>query len=212
MPTEVIMPELGESVEEATITQWLKAVGDEVKEFEPLLEVNTDKVDTEIPSPVAGVILQILADADQVVQAGDTIAWIGEAGDAVPAGDGNGKAKKTPTPAAVPEAETQPTKVVSAPAAQPTSSVSQKPGRNDKLGFISPVVAKMASEHNLDLSQLSGTGKDGRITKRDVDAYLATGAPKSAPLAAAPAPIKPPAPPALPGRVDEAQQHAQIDR
>jgi 2-oxoglutarate dehydrogenase E2 component (dihydrolipoamide succinyltransferase) len=187
MPTRVIMPELGESVEEATISQWLKAVGDEVKEFEPLLEVNTDKVDTEIPSPTAGIVLQILAQPDEVVDAGTTIAWIGAAGEAIPDGD------EVAPPAAEVVREPQPVEVAPAPQMSAEPRATQKPGRDPQLGFISPVVARMASEHNLDLSQLTGTGKDGRITKDDVAAFLATGAPAATKPAATsvPAPTVP---------------------
>jgi 2-oxoglutarate dehydrogenase E2 component (dihydrolipoamide succinyltransferase) len=175
------MPALGESVDEATITQWLKKVGDPVAEFEPLLEVNTDKVDTEIPSPASGVVLKILANPEQAVQAGTTLAWIGEPGEAVPGEDG-------PAPAADTEAAAAPAETPAAadgPAApEPVSDsqkppaarqVEQRPGRDRSLGFISPVVARMASEHGLDLTRIRGTGLEGRITKFDVQAYLESG-------------------------------------
>ncbi len=85
MPVEVLMPQMGESVDEATVTKWLKAKGDPVEEYEALLEVNTDKVDTEIPSPVSGVLLDILIPEGETVQAGSLLAWIGEAGEDFPA-------------------------------------------------------------------------------------------------------------------------------
>ena len=87
MPTKVIMPQLCESVVEGTVTRWLKAEGDTIEEFEPLLEVNTDKVDTEIPSPASGTVLKILVAEDTTVDAGVALAWIGELGEAIPEGD-----------------------------------------------------------------------------------------------------------------------------
>ncbi len=146
MPTQVVMPQLGESVEEGTITKWLKTKGDTVAEYEPLLEINTDKVDTEIPSPAAGVILDILAPEGATVRAGEILAWIGDAGEA-------------PLSGAVEEEHDVP--------------VVQQEAEKPALGFISPVVAKMAAEFKLDLSQIHGTGLGGRITKKDVEAFLA---------------------------------------
>jgi len=145
MPIQVLMPQLGESVLEGTITKWLKARGERVSEYEPLLEVNTDKVDTEIPSPAAGVLLDILVSEGTTVQAGSLLAWIGEAGEPLPAGEGPQAAERTPP-------------------------VPAQAGRD--LGFISPVVARMAAEHGIDLKEIPGTGQGGRITKKDVQAYL----------------------------------------
>lgn len=159
MPTQVYMPELGESVEEATVTRWLKQEGEKVTEFEPLLEVNTDKVDTEIPSPASGVVLKILVPENTSVNKGQLLAWIGQPGETISNGDHGELAspsKNTATP--------------SPSAAQPHTT---RPGRNPDLGFISPVVARMASEHQIDLTYITGTGQGGRITKRDVETYLA---------------------------------------
>ena len=184
MPTEVLMPQLGESVVEGTITRWLKNVGDSVEEYEPLLEVNTDKVDTEIPSPATGVVLKILVEENTTVEAGVTLCWIGEAGEVAPAAGSATTASKTestPTPSTSPIPDP-----VSAPAA-PSA------GRSRDLGFISPVVARMAGEHNLDLYQITGTGKGGRITKKDVLAYIEKQ--KEAP---APAVVKAPSPMPIP--------------
>lgn len=180
MPTQVLMPELGESVEEVTVTRWLKHEGDKITEFDPLLEVNTDKVDTEIPSPATGVVLKILVPENTTVNKGQLLAWIGQPGETL-------AADKTPSPAPAPAA--------SAPEPSSTSSPSARPGRDPNLGFISPVVARMASEHHLDLTQIPGTGQGGRITKRDVDAYLSTAKPAPvAPPPAVPAPEPIPAP------------------
>lgn len=172
MPTKVLVPLLGEGVEEVTIVTWLKAEGDKVDEFEGLLEVETDKVVTEIPSPADGVVLKILeGEEGKVASVGTILAWIGEPGETIPDGD-EAPAEEKPAPAkeeVLPEPEPVPTKVVmDAPVA----------GRDSSLGFISPVVAKIAAENDIDLSNVNGTGRGGRITKDDVLAYLSQ--PKSA--------------------------------
>ncbi|MGB9800867.1 MAG: dihydrolipoamide acetyltransferase family protein [Thermanaerothrix sp.] len=156
MATPVIMPQLGESVVEGTVLRWLKQPGEAVAEFEPLLEVSTDKVDSEIPSPAGGIVLQIVVPAGQTVRAGTVLAWIGAAGEAL---SGEEAATVSPTP----------TETLATPAAPPPP-----PGRDRDLGFISPVVARLAREHNLDLHQIQGTGEGGRITKKDVLRYLET--------------------------------------
>ena len=160
MPVQVIMPQLGESVVEGTVSKWLKAKGDKVEEFEPLLEVNTDKVDSEIPSPASGTILEILVPEGTTVNAGTLLAWIGEEGETAPGGNG-APAERV----AVEKAEPVPTPPGPAPSTPPL-------GSDRGLGFISPVVAKIASEEDVDLSQVVGTGQSGRITKKDVLAYL----------------------------------------
>ncbi len=172
MPTKVLVPLLGEGVEEVTIVTWLKAEGDKVDEFEGLLEVETDKVVTEIPSPADGVVLKILeGEEGKVASVGTILAWIGEPGETIPDGD-EAPAEEKPAPAkeeVLPEPEPVPAKVVmDAPVA----------GRDSSLGFISPVVAKIAAENDIDLSNVNGTGRGGRITKDDVLAYLSQ--PKSA--------------------------------
>jgi 2-oxoglutarate dehydrogenase E2 component (dihydrolipoamide succinyltransferase) len=178
MPIQVVMPQLGESVLEGTITRWLKAVGETVEENEPLVEVNTDKVDTEIPSPASGTILEILVPAGTTVQAGSLLAWIepvAEQAQMVAAAPASASAQPPPTAAA---------------------AASTAARRDRDLGFISPVVAKMASEHGIDLFQVTGTGQGGRITKKDLQAYLESrqAVPAAAPPAAPPAPaVAPPA-------------------
>ncbi|MGQ0603131.1 MAG: dihydrolipoamide acetyltransferase family protein [Anaerolineales bacterium] len=167
MPTNVIMPQLGESVVEGTVSKWLKREGDSIQELEPLLEVNTDKVDTEVPAPASGVLLKLLVPEGTTVKVGTTIALIGQpgesaaaAGDAAPA-SGNGHHH-----------------AASAPSSRPPSLVTPSPttpsGRQRDLGFISPVVAKLADEHKVDLYQIKGTGQGGRITKKDVLAFIET--------------------------------------
>jgi 2-oxoglutarate dehydrogenase E2 component (dihydrolipoamide succinyltransferase) len=171
MPTNVIMPQLGESVVEGTLSKWLKQEGDTVKEFEPLMEVNTDKVDTEIPAPASGVVLKLLVPEGTVVKAGTLLAVIGQPGEAAP---GNG----------------------GAPAAPAASSAPPAPAVKRDLGFISPVVARIADEYKIDLQQVTGTGQGGRITKKDVLDYVEKMKVAPAP-APAPAPVAQPAVPPI---------------
>ena len=163
MPKQVLMPQLGESVHEGTISKWLKGRGERIEEYEPLLEINTDKVDTEVPSPAAGVVLDILVEEGMIVRVGQILAWIGEAGEST------GGAAPADVQAEPPQA------VESAPPASPPTALPAgglAPGRDRELGFISPVVAKIAREQNLDLRQVPGSGLAGRITRQDVLDYL----------------------------------------
>ncbi len=159
MATKVLVPRLGEGVDEVTVTKWLKRVGDSVKELEPLLEVNTDKVDTEIPAPASGVILKIEMQEGVVAKVGELLAVIGAVGESVSVSSAPVSSVK---PSSVP---------VSAP--QP-ATLNLQPANRD-LGFISPVVAKMAAEHGVNLSQVAGTGLNGRITKNDVMNFVGSG-------------------------------------
>jgi pyruvate/2-oxoglutarate dehydrogenase complex dihydrolipoamide acyltransferase (E2) component len=179
MAQKVIMPQLGESVVEGTVIRWLKSEGENIQEDEALLEVNTDKVDTEIPSPAAGTVLKILVAEGETVQAGTIIAWIGAPDEVIPGmreGDGTdkGQAPQTEDPGAgkseeaIQETVELPTQPVSV-SQEKTTPVA---GRSRDLGFISPIVARMAQEHDLDLTQITGTGEGGRITKQDVMAHL----------------------------------------
>ena len=161
MATKVIMPQLGESVVEGTITKWLVKEGDEVKRYDPLLEVSSDKVDTEVPSPTDGVILKLLVPEGVTVHAGTVIAIIGEEGE-----------KADDAPAAAPAQETPP-----APKSQPAAAVAAvgaagAAATQKALGFISPVVARLAEEYNIDLTKIKGTGVRGRIRKKDVLDYI----------------------------------------
>lgn len=169
MTTNVIMPQLGESVVEGKVARWLKGVGDKIEEFEPLLEVSTDKVDSEIPSPAAGVVLQILVPEGETVERGVLLAVIGNANEGV-------GTPSTPATASTPAhsiAEATP----AGKFAQNGGSVSLQAGQR-----VTPVVARMAAEHQIDLNQIAGTGNGGRVTKKDVEAYLAgrSGTPKAA--------------------------------
>lgn len=184
MATKVIMPQLGESVVEGTVTKWLHKEGETVRELESLLEVNTDKVDTEIPSPASGTLLKVLVPEGTTVRAGTTLAWIGQPDEAIP-GEGDGGSGNHGAATAARQSDAQ-------PSAAPLPSA-----RSRDLGFISPVVARLARENNLDLSLVKGSGEGGRITKKDVLAYLA-----QRETSAAPAPVGQPAPWETPGEGD----------
>jgi 2-oxoglutarate dehydrogenase E2 component (dihydrolipoamide succinyltransferase) len=163
MATKVLVPRLGEGVDEVTVTKWLKQEGDTIKELEPLLEVNTDKVDTEIPAPTTGTVLKIIAQEGIAAKVGELLAIIGQPGEAVDSGpltvDSSAPAQKA-TPATT---------------SKPPTVNHQPSTANRDLGFISPVVARVAAEHGVDLSQVNGTGLNGRITKNDVLAYVESG-------------------------------------
>jgi len=189
MPTKVIMPQLGESVDEATISKWLVEEGQQVNEYDPLLEVNTDKVDSEIPSPATGTVLEILVPEGTTVQAGSLLAWIGKPEEQVPEGKGNGRVetKAAAEEVAPPEVEKKVEAPAQAPRAAEPAVETPTPGRDRNLGFISPVVSKIASEENVDLTKVMGTGSGGRITKKDILAYIEQRrkAPEAAPTAPA---------------------------
>ncbi|AMU58360.1 2-oxoglutarate dehydrogenase, E2 component, dihydrolipoamide succinyltransferase [Mycobacteroides abscessus] len=207
--TSVKMPELGESVTEGTVTRWLKKVGDEVGVDEPLVEVSTDKVDTEIPSPVAGVLLSISANEDDTVAVGGELAVVGAAdaapaapAPAAPAPAAPAPAAPAPEPAAAPAAAAAPPAPPAPPAPAPAPAApapapaapapaSTAPAANGAAGdnpYVTPLVRKLAAENNVDLSALSGSGVGGRIRKQDVLAAAeAAKAPAAAPAPAAPA-------------------------
>jgi 2-oxoglutarate dehydrogenase E2 component (dihydrolipoamide succinyltransferase) len=187
--TDVIMPQMGESIFEGTITKWLKKPGDTVQQDEPLFEISTDKVDAEIPAPAAGVLSEIKMPAGTTVQINTVVAVISGAG-----------AAAGPTPSAPPA----PAPVAQGVPETEADTADAEPGERVRS---SPLVRKIAKENNLDLRQVSGTGSAGRITKEDVLGYLAKGAPTapaSKPAASAPAPAaapaaaKPAAPPTPP--------------
>ena len=159
MATKVLVPLLGEGVEEVTVIKWLKKEGDSVNELEPLLEVNTDKVDTEIPAPASGTVLKIMAEEGAPAKVGTVLAFIGKPGEAVES------SSMAPTKAA--------SKVESQKSVSQPSTLDISPATD--LGFISPVVAKIAAEHGVNLQQVQGTGLNGRITKNDVLNFVETG-------------------------------------
>ena len=172
--TKVEMPELGESVTEGTITTWLKEVGDMVEVDEPLLEVSTDKVDTEIPSPVEGTILEILAEEDDTVEVGDVIVIIGDADASVEENDAD-EAEEAEEPAEE-KAEEKPEPKKEEPKAEKdektekaeSKNASAKVNNGDNVPYVTPLVRKLADKHGVDLSSVEGTGVGGRIRKQDV--------------------------------------------
>ena len=218
--TPVTLPALGESVTEGTVTRWLKKVGDDVAVDEPLLEVSTDKVDTEIPSPVAGTLLEIKVDEDETVEVGAELAVIGSGG--APSGGGGGGQDQAQEPEpekeaepepAEPEPEPEPAAEEQAPEPEPEKPAAPAapahaeptPSSGGEGVYITPLVRKMAAEYNVDLGSIKGTGVGGRIRKQDVlaaaseDAKAEKRAQRPAAAAAEPAAAAPAAPaPAAP--------------
>ncbi len=200
MATDVIMPQMGESIVEGTITKWLKKPGDKVQRDEPLFEISTDKVDAEIPSPASGVLQEIKVAEGTTVGVNTVVGSI--------AADGEAAAPKAsaPAPAAPPKKESAPAPAPQVSTPAPTASASDE----DEHARSSPLVRKIAREHNVNLSQVSGTGLGGRITKQDILDFIDKG--QSAPAASVSAPSAPatsrptasvpaarPAPAAIPG-------------
>ena len=159
MATKVLVPLLGEGVEEVTVIKWLKKEGDSVNELEPLLEVNTDKVDTEIPAPASGTVLKIVAEEGAPAKVGAVLAFIGTAGESVDTQVSGGQVASVKA-ISVEEPEVKQT------VAPDTSHMTHD------IGFISPVVAKIAAEYGVNLQHVTGTGLNGRITKKDVLAFV----------------------------------------
>jgi 2-oxoglutarate dehydrogenase E2 component (dihydrolipoamide succinyltransferase) len=194
--TDVVMPQMGESIVEGTLTRWLKKAGEQVERDEPLFEISTDKVDTEIPAPASGVLAEVLVEEGKTVSINTVVARIddGTGAAAAPAAPAQAEA---PAPAASPapvEAEPPAPTEAEAPAAVAEESAEMQ-------GPLSPLVRRMARENNVDLNQVKGSGAGGRITKQDLEAYIATrgAAPKpAAPPPPAPAPATPPPSPAPP--------------
>jgi pyruvate dehydrogenase E2 component (dihydrolipoamide acetyltransferase) len=203
----VLMPELGESVTEGTVTRWLKKVGDTVAVDEPLVEVSTDKVDTEIPSPVGGTLLSITAEEDDTVAVGGELARIGTGATTAapepapapaPPAPPEPAAKPAPQPTPQPAAKPEPVPTPQA-APEPAPSPRAEPAPSAGGPYVTPLVRKLAAENNIDLSSLSGTGVGGRIRKQDVlsaaeqkaQKAQATTAPAPAQPAAAQAPSTP---------------------
>lgn len=194
MGNNILMPQLGESVFEGKISKWLKKVGDTVKMYEPILEVETDKVTTEVTAANEGMLLAMYADEGDVVEVGKMLAFVGEAGETPPAADA--MVDDAVQPATQPAAQSA-AAAVSAPTASVATMVTPaaalapavRPTRTLMNGKrISPLVARMAAEHNIDVTQVRGTGKDDRVTKKDMLAYIETRpAAAAAPVATVPA-------------------------
>ena len=189
--TEVQLPALGESVTEGTVSRWLKRVGDRVEADEPLLEVSTDKVDTEIPSPASGVLLEIRVQEDETVEVGTVLAVVGEPGEAEaeaePEPEPEPEPQPEPKPEPAPEVEAEPAARMSVPTTTPApvpvaaqdaqpeqhgrAAVSTTPtpvATDSEAGYVTPLVRKLAKEYSVDLNAINGTGVGGRIRKQDV--------------------------------------------
>ncbi len=189
---DVVMPQMGSSVTEGTISRWLKQVGDTVQADETIVEISTDKVDTEVPSPTAGVVMELLVAEGVTVDVGTRIAVLST----------DLSAKPAAAPVAAPPAEVAApveaapvavAPVEAAPVAAAPVPVAQLPTSGEDRAFVSPVVARMVAEHQLDIIQIAGTGRGGRVTKKDVENFLAArasgggyAAPMSEPTAVAP--------------------------
>jgi pyruvate dehydrogenase E2 component (dihydrolipoamide acetyltransferase) len=238
---DVVMPQMGVSVSEGTITKWLKSEGEAIAADESLLEISTDKVDTEVPSPASGVLQQILAQEGETVAVGTKIAVIAPEGAEVEAeappepptqeaaqeaeeasgaeGEGPAAEKTEEAPAAPAPAPPEPEAAAAPAAAEPPAPAA--PTADDDNGrreakFVSPVVARIAAEHNVDVASVEGTGRGGRVTKKDILGYIESGqaqappapakteAPQEAP-AATPQPAAAPAAPAAPAQVQEGE-------
>jgi len=189
---DVVMPQMGESIVEGTLTKWLKKAGDRVERDEPLFEISTDKVDTEIPSPAAGTLAAVLVEEGKTVAINTVVARIDEAGGAAAAAP-----QAEPAPVAAPEPVAQ---AAAAPPPPPEPEAVEVPAE-EASGPLSPLVRRMARENDIDLKQVRGSGAGGRVTKQDLEAYLAKRAAPApvpaapAPVAAAPAPAPPPVTP-----------------
>src|SRR4051812_22525423 len=213
---DVVMPQMGVSVSEGTITRWLKQEGEHIEADEPLLEISTDKVDTEVPSPASGTLTQILVQEGETVDVGTKLGQIGGSAGAAPQVEQAPPAPATQdaaqaADAASPAETPQPVQPLQAAAPQPAA-------HENGNRFVSPVVARIASEHGVDPGAVPGTGRGGRVTKQDIMGYIAQrGAPAQqqappAPPASAPqaAPPPPPAPPA-PAAPAEGQPGEQLE-
>jgi len=205
---DVVMPQMGVSVSEGTITRWLKQEGEQVEADEPLLEISTDKVDTEVPSPASGTLTQVLVQEGETVDVGTKLGQIGGAA-----------AAEAPAPAAEPEPAAEPataeaaaeaeaaspaeTPAPTAPEPSAAPPAAEQPSGNGKA-FVSPVVARIAGEHGIDPSQVPGTGSGGRVTKKDILAFVESGGAQQPQQTPAPTPPpeqaqpETPAPPAAP--------------
>jgi 2-oxoglutarate dehydrogenase E2 component (dihydrolipoamide succinyltransferase) len=208
--TDVVMPQMGESIVEGTLTKWLKKPGDRVERDEPLFEISTDKVDTEIPSPAAGTLSEVLVEEGKTVGIATVVARIDEGGGAAPAA---AQPAAPAEPAAAESAAAQP--AAAEPTAEPVGRASrpaagvhagpppvEEPAEPaEPTGPLSPLVRRMAREYSIDLNKVKGTGAGGRITKQDLEGHIArqqqAPAPPSPPAPAAPPPVQP-APPTEP--------------
>ena len=227
---DVVMPQMGESIVEGTLTRWLKKPGEKVERDEPLFEISTDKVDTEIPSPAEGVLSEVLVQEGATVAINSVVARIGNGASSAPAAaPAAAPQQQQPQPsastppsvdvgpsAAAPQARTAAPEQKAAPPAPPVAPKQEapapappapvaQPDGQEEQGPLSPLVRKMAREYNIDLSQVKGTGAGGRVTKQDVEAYMSS---QAARTYAAPAPPQPMATSAGPYPVEPPPQQA----
>ena len=191
MATEIVMPQMGESIVEGTITKWLKKPGDKIQRDEPLFEISTDKVDAEIPAPASGVLQEIKVTEGTTVQVNTVVGTISDGDGAAPAKAAPAEKKSAPSPAAA--------KAEARPAAKPEPAApAAQVHEDDEHARSSPLVRKIAREHNVNLSQVEGTGLGGRITKQDIQAFIESGAGSSASTASS-------------SRATSARQGADVD-
>ncbi|HYU21760.1 MAG TPA: biotin/lipoyl-containing protein, partial [Candidatus Dormibacteraeota bacterium] len=169
MAVDIVMPQMGESIFEGTITKWLKKPGDKVERDEPLFEISTDKVDAEIPSPSAGVLREIKVGEGQTVPIQTIVGVIDAAGSAAAA-----PAKTVAAAPAAAPAPAAPKPNAAAPAAAPVAAALVSSGSTGERIHSSPLVRRMAKEHRIDLSTIEGTGAGGRISKQDIEAVIAS--------------------------------------
>ncbi|HLE98783.1 MAG TPA: dihydrolipoamide acetyltransferase family protein [Gaiellaceae bacterium] len=214
---DVVMPQMGVSVAEGTITKWFKQPGEPIARDEPLLEISTDKVDTEVPSPGEGVVVEILAQEGQTVDVGTVIARIGSSAVAEPPSEVPVQPEPEPAPPAADQPAPAPPEPIAVAQAAPAAPAAAAPppqpaaapepaaaATGNGKTFVSPVVARIAAEHGVDPSVVPGTGAGGRVTKKDILGYIESGAAaQAAPIPAAPAepapvPVEPEAAPAPP--------------
>ncbi len=206
MPTDVVKPQMGESIFEGTITKWLKKAGEKVQRDEPLFEISTDKVDAEIPAPASGILQEIKVSEGNTVQVNTVVGVIG---------DGDSASAPAPAKAAAPAPAAAPPKkeAKEAPAPQPAAIAPQKEKEDDEEEAAdirsSPLVRKLAREHNVDLAKVNGTGTGGRVTKQDILDFVEhrTATPVAAP---APRPAPTPAPAIIPGDLVPMSQMRKI--
>ncbi len=199
--TEVVMPQMGESIVEGTLTKWLKKQGEHIERDEPLFEISTDKVDTEIPSPAAGTLSEVLVEEGKTVGINTVVARISEGAGETAAPEKPAEAAAAPAKAKEPAKPAEPAKAAPAsvpkaggsPAPPAPPPAASQPGEEgEAAGPLSPLVRRMARESNIDLNRVKGTGAGGRITKQDVEAYQSqTPSAPSAPVEKAPAPAAP---------------------
>jgi len=205
MPTDVIMPQMGESIFEGTITKWLKKPGDKVQRDEPLFEISTDKVDAEIPAPASGVLQEIKVAEGNTVQVNTIVGTISADGESAAPAKTSAPAPQAP----VASENKEPPK----PSAPPVAARSEVETHDEDVRS-SPLVRKIARENNVDLSEVPGTGLGGRITKQDIMAYIEKGPVAAPPAPAPPAPVsrptQAPTPAAIPGDLVPMSQMRKI--